>query len=1003
MRFREGHIEMNKIRNCQAVFIILIALLGVNVASAGELMRVWAYQGPEDYVGRGKVKITDRHGRIVAKALTNDGGLATFVLKDKIGEGPYRVTVKGGKVNNHRFNGTLATTVEGFDPRHRVIFVDLITTAATKLYNKNRSMSREGAKDMVRYSLSIPSKAVEDVIRLPNRYVNMERLKRKMVESHGFDRFVNKLVVAAKNQKKIEGLQQPRWGSSQTVATPVGGASDRAIKKPKASVRSSATVCAPASNASESTNEPSQYNVDNIASITVASMLEVAGLPGASVDGITGMLLSPLGASTSSSAEVTEQYVEEVLNEVNCLTQEINDLTVITLSESITEDMQAAQSCADSLTSNWSEYQAVMQAATTGPNPTPISYSNVALAGGNGVTGDITLWDNTVNSCGQAIYNGLFGTPGSAPGAEAWPAYMSLMQTTNNWYTQYAMQGVQAFADYWISSLMYQYVLQNEVWNWTANWSDQAILSGSANQANPSSTTPGGPGCAYDTAYVYSSGAVSLTYCAQFSNLAAIYPPNIYSDEVALLSTDASSSDGIAVNPYPGLNVASAYTSTGLSTTSLNAYSLGNNYLVDGGALDVGAPKWYWYAATFVTDAIQTFNGNGINPGDLPSGVETYDNPQVARTLSPTSTMLSALLEPNCNTDANDTVANSCVSSCGSTTTGSCQQQVDISSYFLTAINQVSSSGWGSLTTDQIGFYTTDNATQGGNNYDGGIIPSSVKIGIYFYSFLGNTEAVIYCDPYSLDTSTGPCVAPAINSGSFAFPVMGAIMGRTWWPNGLGLISATYNSSAFPPPLSVASVPGSVEAISSDQPGITLQFALSSTNSSSPITGYTATCSPTSGVGQAVTGFATTSPVTVASAVGGVEYSCVVQSQTAGGNSPPSVAVTATAVDPAVPNPPVLTYVYYNDGGLVLEFYGSTYSGTSSITGYQVNCTDSTGTVITELTNSNNTTAEGNELLSVFENVSGSAPLTCSVQAINTSGLSSPSNSMVSVSSYPYD
>lgn len=80
-----------------------------------------------------------------------------------------------------------------------------------------------------------------------------------------------------------------------------------------------------------------------------------------------------------------------------------------------------------------------------------------------------------------------------------------------------------------------------------------------------------------------------------------------------------------------------------------------------------------------------------------------------------------------------------------------------------------------------------------------------------------------------------------------------------------------------------------------------------------------------------------------------------------------------------------------------MEFYGSTYSGTSSITGYQVNCTDSAGAVITELTNSDNTSADGNELLSVFD-VSGSAPLTCNVQAINASGLSSPSNSMVSSS-----
>lgn len=978
--------------------MFLATMLGFNTASAGELMRVWAYQGPSDYIWRGMVRITDLKGKLVARAVTNDGGLATFRVKDNVGEGPFLVTVRGGKVKGATFKGTLAAIVDEINPRHRVMFVDLVTTAAAKLYIDNRVYSREGARDMVRYSLSIPSKAVDDVIRLQNRYVNEEKLLIEMAKSHGFNGFVSRLVRAAKRHEKIQGLQQPRWSDSKKVTKPaeLAGLQIQNGGLGRVSTNSSTTVCAPASNASESTNEPSQYNIDNVSTVTVESMLEVAGLPLSSVEGITGMLLSPLGVSTSSTTEVTEQYVEEVLDEVNCLTQEINDLTVITLSDSITEDMQAAQSCADSLTSNWSEYQAVMQAATTGPDPVPISYSNVALAGGNGVTGDITLWDDTVNSCGQAIYDGLFGTPGSAPGAEAWPAYMSLMQTTNNWYTQYAMQGVQAFADYWISSLMYQYVLQNEVWNWTADWSDQAILSGSANQANPSSTTPGGPGCAYDTTYVYSSGAVSLTYCAQFSNLAAIYPPNIYSDEVALLSTDASSSDGIAVNPYPSLNIATDYTTTGVSTTSLNAYSLGDNYLIDGEALNAEAPKWYWYGSTFVSDAIQTFNGYGINPGDLPSGVETYDNPQVDRSLSPTSTMLSALLDPNCNTDANNTVANSCVSSCDSTTSGSCQQQVDISSYFLTAINQVSSSGWGSLTTSQIGFYTTDNSTTGSNNFDGGVIPSSVGIGIHFNSFLGNTTANINCDPYSLDTSTGPCVAPAINSGSFAFPVMGAIMGRTWWPNGLALISATYNSSAFPPPLSVASVPGSVAAISADQPGITLQFALSSTNSTSPITGYTATCSPTSG-GQAVTGFATTSPVTVASAVAGVEYSCVVQSQTAGGYSQPSTSVTAIAVDPDLPNPPVLTGVYYSEGELWLGFYGSTYSGTSSITGYQVNCTDSSGGLITELTNSDNTILWDGEWNATFE-LSASAPLTCNVQAINASGLSSPSNSMVSSS-----
>lgn len=112
---RQRYIEMNKIRNLQAVFIIFIALFGVNVASAGELMRVWAYQGPKDYIGRGSVRITDLKGKLVARAMTNDGGLATFRVRDNVGEGPFVVTVRGGKVKGGRFNGGLAAIVDKLD------------------------------------------------------------------------------------------------------------------------------------------------------------------------------------------------------------------------------------------------------------------------------------------------------------------------------------------------------------------------------------------------------------------------------------------------------------------------------------------------------------------------------------------------------------------------------------------------------------------------------------------------------------------------------------------------------------------------------------------------------------------------------------------------------------------------------------------------------------------------------------------------------------------------
>lgn len=47
---------------------------------ADKLYGVWAYKGPKDYVGRGKVRVTDLRVKFVAKAVANDGGLATFTL-----------------------------------------------------------------------------------------------------------------------------------------------------------------------------------------------------------------------------------------------------------------------------------------------------------------------------------------------------------------------------------------------------------------------------------------------------------------------------------------------------------------------------------------------------------------------------------------------------------------------------------------------------------------------------------------------------------------------------------------------------------------------------------------------------------------------------------------------------------------------------------------------------------------------------------------------------------
>lgn len=162
-----------------------------------------------------------------------------------------------------------------------------------------------------------------------------------------------------------------------------------------------------------------------------------------------------------------------------------------------------------------------------------------------------------------------------------------------------------------------------------------------------------------------------------------------------------------------------------------------------------------------------------------------------------------------------------------------------------------------------------------------------------------------------------------------------------------------------------------------------IAFAAPSSNGGSPITQYTATCSPGN-----VTGTGATSPITVSGLTNGTPYTCSVTATNAAAQTGPAsgtVPVTPAAI--TVPGAPIIGIPTEGDASVSLAFSPPLDNGGAAISGYTATCSAA-----------GQTTRTGNGIASpiVVSALTNGVTYDCSITATNSAG-TGPASSSVQV------
>ena len=927
---------MNMKPSLSAISLVFLLLAGIStntLAQSNQLdtsqktrFYVWASTGPLSYLADAKILVQDAKGALVARGKTNHRGIVGFWLPNKkLHQLPLRIQTLGGKVNDQPFHGQLKALASEVGGKAPIIYLDLISTTARQMMSPRMTYTQ--ATSDVRRTLRIIKQASVDTLRVSNPYVDGEQLNLAIDRSGSYDQFVRELARLAKAGEYIDGLEPPKAPIKRRGQSKSALILNDALNPEQAphGLKAAATTQSNSSTLCTTTVPSSETTTADYGAIATASLLEVVGLPLAATDGVTGMLLSSVGVNDTSP---TTEALENIATELDCISsqlqymeEELAEIETLVDYNTLQTELINANNCSDGLSTGWSLYNALANGADG-----TINNSNpnlcVSTGGASCGSGDISTWQTEVNTCNSVINNTLFGTAGSA-GGSAWAELNILYQSQYAWYTQTQTQALQSFLSYWSTMIYYQSVLQNEVYNFYGQFGNAVTTSGSPGN--------GSPGCAY------SQPIPNVNACQWQSNIQYAFPGNLYSDEIGLWN-------GTAINAFPGGLTFST------STTGLNAEYLANTYWVEG-----GANNWsYQYAAsTLVANSETTFNNQGINPAGNGSAIETYDSPQALRTLPITSNQISALKSPQ--------------------TSGG----LTASNFFFQAVNQIN--GWPTsdgYSATNTGYYTSDNVSKVSGSYvnNGYQQFDNVSVGINSTIAAATPNVSFVC--FAEFTTCTP------NSGN-VFPIMAALMGRTWWS---GANNATNQSfyTLLPPPLTVPNAPTLTGvAGSTGQISVSFNAVPSSQSGGQSITAYVATCTQASS-GTVFTGSAMASPILVSNLTSGSAYTCSIQAQNASGLSliPSTCPISSCSATPSastVPSQPTSLTATAGYLQVSLAFTPPTNTGGSPITGYVASCTSQTAGASTG-------TANGTSSPILVSGLTGGAKYICSVVAQNING-----------------
>lgn len=752
--------------------LVLVPMQGYGAArtSSATTLRTWSYVGPGADLSGARVVLRDRDGRVLASGRTTRGTY-TFTLRSRAGlKFPLSVSTSGGTAAGTAFSGSLSARVFDIGPRYAVVQNSLISTAASRMPGSHTRRGYAQAVSRVRRALGIQKGSLPGVLRLRNSDVGYAQLMRAAARARGFDALADVVAYRAVRGERVRGLR-PRSAEASYAPARRPGLGARAANQATAP---STTQCSPATPTSGST---SSTTIADIATIGVGGLMEYAGLPTTSTEGLTGMLLAPIGLSGSTVAQAD---VTAVLSALGCLSAQVNYLSAQVAQVQLSLDIASAQSCSSAITgtNGYPGYEYLVQNA----GQYPINSSNTSLTGQY-----LPAWQDVVDTCGAAINNMLFGTAGGQRGA--WQQLNANTQSGVQWYTQEQAQDLQTFLSYWGTLLYQQFILSNEYQNYYGYFEAAQGAAGATTLSNGTTVCDSG------------STTTTSTYCVWQSNIGAAYPGDLYSDEIGILSSGlgVNASPGGMVAPLPIASTSPQYflrdTSTGAnqsySPTAMNMAWWYNYYLnftgynpSKGGSnelkfLATGGQPWCIVSAvgncppsgislaSWSQASADAFNAQGVNPKGYGSAVQTYWNPQAVGRTPVTSSQISALKSTGPG--------------------GQSATQV-----LYDAINQTPSSAqspapapaWSSISPSQVAYWTADESSW---------IQIWAEVSFYF-----GIEISVSA-PLGSTSGAAPNNKNNENQNDLAqTPVFAMLSGRTWWPGAAQ--AASYVPPAPPVP-----------------------------------------------------------------------------------------------------------------------------------------------------------------------------------------------------------
>ncbi len=613
-------------------------------------IRIWTSVGPRAGLANATVTITDATGKVVARArtsrttgsvridLSGRKGLALPLMARTTGGAPTALLPSGKTISFEAFKGHLVAPI--FGVRHQPItLMSPVSTAAVQIATSDTRAAHAAAVRKVTRALGFTGRDADIAIRWRNSAVGFKQLAAAARRAGGYDAFIEKIAEAAAAGRKLKHLRPPSAAAS-------GAISQRLIRGGTPLARQSSASSGPVCSASlPSGPSTSQTVLTDVAEVGVGALMKVAGTPSSASSSITGMAFAAAGVPTSDSEAEADNAA--IWNELGCIQEQLTYLEAQVGSLTLMTLMSNASSCDSWLAGDniWQGYNDVIDGGTYAPiDPTD-----------NSIVAYMDDWADTDAECGGSINKDLF-TPLPGYTTSGWQQMVANTVGSSKWWSQSQTQTLQSFLSYWGTDLYEQFILQNEYNNYKANY-QQATNDAGVNPSNTSVCKPG-------------STASTQHFCVWRSNIMQAYPPDLYSDELAVVKNGLAM-DAIplgAFSPAPIMNPAPA---TMASSTS-KFYSQTPASAQKGGGITNVNPGWFFNyylnftpytsggygnqlrlfnfgttptcvskqlnpcpgptttteSASFAWNATNWFNGLGVNPKGYGSAVQTYNNPQ---------------------------------------------------------------------------------------------------------------------------------------------------------------------------------------------------------------------------------------------------------------------------------------------------------------------------------------------------------------------------------------